>query len=806
MTISTWWFDARQDAAVAVRMLARRPGFAAVAILTLALGIGAPTAIFSVVNGVLLKPLPYPDPDRVVAFRIESETPVGPFKFDALPVTEALEWGAGSRTLSTIAVFNDRALTLTTAEGPFRLSGISSTPNLFDVLGSSPAIGRVFAGGEVDVRQVVLSDATWRRFFASDPTVVGRMAVFDGEPYRVSGVMPAGFGFPTPEAAFWVPQIIKAGGSRGMVLPAIGRLASGATLAAVVEEGSRFVGRSDDPRVKQTLIARTLREQMVGSTRRVLWVLMAAVSLVSVIATVNIALLLLTRGASRSREFSIRLALGAGRERLMRQLVVEGVILALLGGVAGLVLAGGALRLLLQLAPANLPRLHEASIDQAVLLFAAAVTLASTLVFGVLSAGRMVALDAVRRLTGAATESRLVVSGPARHQLNALAVVELALTMVLLVGAGLLLRSFVALMLVPQGFDATGSIAFGVNLPAARYAGAEARLAFLDRLADAARHLAGVQHVGLAAEMPNRQPTGRFEFSATGVELFADPMTRRTVETRMVGEGFIEAMGIPVRAGRTFTAADTAGTEAVIVISELFARQSFGDRPAVGQMLYSGSGDRRVIGVVGDVRPAAEDAEMVGAVYLPLRQQADLLSWHSGMNVVVRASRQQDMKASLRALVLSLDPALPPSNMRLLQDEVSALVAGPRFVATVLAVFALIALVMASLGVYGVMAFAVGRRTREIGVRMALGASRRQLLQSMMRDGIVVVAAGLLCGLTLAIWLARGLTGLLYEVTPADPASVAAVAALLGLAALLAVALPAYRATRTNLLVALRDD
>ncbi|HYN06485.1 MAG TPA: ABC transporter permease [Vicinamibacterales bacterium] len=331
--------DALRDAGLAGRLLRRRPGFAAVALVTLALGIGAPTAIFSVVHAVLLRPLPYPEADRVVRFRIESRSPGGAVAFDALPTAAALTWGAQSTTLSAMAIYNDRALTLSTPDGPFRLTGISATPNLFDLLGVAPMFGQTFDAATSERRQIVLSHAAWNRFFAADRSVLGSTITLDGEPYRVVGVMPEAFGFPTPEAAFWVPLLLDAGGSRGMMLPAIGRMRAGATVDAVVQEGREQLGGGGDTRITERLSARTLQDQMVGGVRRVLWVLLGAVGFVLVIATVNIALLLLTRGASREREFSLRLALGAGRSRLVRQLFTEGLMLGLLGGAAGLALA-----------------------------------------------------------------------------------------------------------------------------------------------------------------------------------------------------------------------------------------------------------------------------------------------------------------------------------------------------------------------------------------------------------------------------------------------------------------------------------
>ncbi len=516
--------DAVHDAPLALRLLLRRPGFAAVVLVTLALGIGGPTAIFSVVHAVLLRPLPYPEPDRVVRFRMESRSPAGHVGFDALPATTALTWGASSATLERMALFNDRALTLTTSEGPFRLTGISATPNLFELLGVAPALGTSFDAAAADGRQIVLSHETWERHFARDRSIIGRSIAMDGEAYQVAGVMPVDFGFPTPEAEFWVPLNLSPGGSRGMLLPAIARLRPDATLAGVLQEGSEKLGESGDRRATTTLIARSLQDQMVGGVQRILWVLLAAVGFVLVIATANIALLLLTRGASREREFSIRLALGAGRGRLVRQLFVEGLTLGAIGGVAGLGVAWTALELLVRLAPADIPRLREATIDGPVLAFAIAITGATSLIFGILSAGRTLSVDPIRAFAGSPGESRLVVStGASRRWLNRLAAAELALTMVLLVGAGLLLRSFVTLVLVDQGFDSRQALAFQVTLPSARYPSPAARMAFHERLLERLQQERGVTHAGLATAMPNRQPTGRFDYSSTPLPDTRDP-------------------------------------------------------------------------------------------------------------------------------------------------------------------------------------------------------------------------------------------------------------------------------------------
>jgi predicted permease len=798
--------DTARDVGVSLRLLARQPGFAVVAILTLALGIGAPTAIFSTVHAVLLRPLPYVDADRLVRFRIESRSPRGSVGFDALPVAEALQWIDNTSTLEGMAIFNDTAKTLTTSDGPVRLISLAATPNLFELLGTAPAAGRSFDAATRETRQIVLSHSTWQRYFNGNPGIVGTSITLDGDAFSITGVMPEAFAFPTPETAFWVPVLLETGGSRGMLLPAIARLRPDATVSSVAAEGQRILAEGDDPRIQQTLLARTLQDQMVGRYARVLWVLLAAVALVSVIATVNIALLLLTRGASRVREFSIRLALGAGRGRLVRQLFAEGLTLAVIGGLAGLAAGALALKALVRIAPPDLPRLHEAGLDPLVLTFTALLIILASIVFGVLSAGRVISIDAIRTLARTATESSLVPTVAPRRRLNALAAAELALTVVLLVGAGLLLRSFISLVLVDQGFETSDALAVQVTLPSSRYPGPDARLAFHERLLERTRALQGVSHAGLTTAMPNRQPTGRFAYDPVGVDPFAEPFTMKVAEVRMVSAGFLDAMGVRLLAGRTFNDNDTEGSEAVIVLSQRLARLHFPDRDPIGAMLYSQSGNVRVIGVVADVRPASQEGTSDPGAYIPLRQSKDVLSFAATVTLVVRGKGAAAQVGPLRSMVSSLDPEMAVFNVRTLDREVAGLVAGPRFSATALGLFAFVALVMAAVGVYGVMAHSAGQRTKEIGVHMALGATPAQVLRVIVRDGLLVIAAGLAAGLVAAMWLARSLTGLLHEVTPADPVALVSVAVLLSAIGLVAVLIPARRATRVSALAALRHD
>jgi putative ABC transport system permease protein len=738
---------------------------------------------------------------------MESRTVRGTIAFDAMPAASALEWASRSQTLAAISVYNDRALTLSTLEGPFRLAGIAATPSLFDLLGVAPQLGCAFEPDTTDTRQVVLSHRTWRQFFGGAVSVVGTSIRLDGESYQVIGVMPASFTFPTDEAAFWVPMLIDAGGTRGMMLPAVARLRSGATMPAMLEEGRQLFAASVGSREQLTLLARTLQDRLVGSSRRVLWILMAAVGLVSIIGTANIALLLLVRGASRRREFSIRIAIGADRRQLLRQLFAESAVLAAIGGAAGIALAAGLLRVLLRLAPADMPRLQGAALDGPVLAFAVVLATLSSLVFAALSAGRSLTIDPARLLGAPGAESRVIAERSPRRRLNGLAAAELALTLVLLAGAGLLMRSLIELMTLDYGFAPSEAVALQISLPPARYPTPESRLAFDLRVLERVRVLPEVRVAGFAIQMPNRQPEGRFAYDPDGQPDVSDPMTLKVAEVRTVSDGFFEAMGMRVLAGRTFRPEDREGAEPVMVISDRLARLHFPGGDAVGRLLYSGSGTRRVVGVVGNVLPAAAPGTEDGpSAYLPFRQDTGSYRWFAGVTLVVRGGEPDALAASLRALILSLDPDMPPFNVRTLGAEIGRLTAGPRFSASVLAAFALVALALAAVGVYGVMAWSAAERTREIGVRVALGATRPQVLWLVLRDGVVVLSIGLAVGLPAAIALSRTLTGLLYEVQPADPIALATVAAILSSVGLFAALLPARRAMHLDAIDVLRHE
>lgn len=800
----------RQDTGFAFRMLRKRPGFTAVAVLTLGLGIGATTAIFSVVNAVLLRPPPYAEPDRLVRFETHVNTPVGLRSFAALPVTGALTWRKTSETLSSLAVYNEESLTLTTPDGPYRLHGTTASPDFFELLQVFPTIGRTFAAAAEtgDGHLVVLSHAAWHRWFGGDLHIVGSTIELNGIGYLVTGVMPEGFGYPDTSTDFWTPLVVQPTEGRGMVLPAIARLAPGATLTSARQEGLTFFEQGSSPDFHIRLEAMTLQDMSVREVRPVLWILMAAVGMVLLIAAVNIALLLLARGAGRRREFSVRMAMGAGRSRLVRQLFIESGILGVIGGAAGLALAALGVQTLIGIAPETLPRLEETAIDSAVLAFTVVVSLTASLLFGVLSAGRTLQLDVVRTMRGSADGVPSADGKRPQRRLKALATAQVAGTVVLLVAAGLLLRSFIHLISIDPGFDARGSLALQVNLPESRYPGRVFRMAFYQSLLERLRQIPEIDDAGLATAMANGPTGANFSFTVAGAPPPTDPFEANSARVRMISEGYFQALGVPLVAGRPFSPNDVSGSTPVVVISETLARRYFPGTDPVGQTItFSSHGDHLVIGVSGDVRPAELGGEPEPSAYLALRQATDMLDWHAGMHVVVRSAGDLPiLAAAIRNAVLALDPEMPVFNVRPMTDEIAEVVAGPRFSAVLLVLFASIALGLASVGVFGVLSYSVGQRTKEIGVRMAMGANQRQVLGLVLRSSVLVMTAGMLLGLAGALTLSHLLSTLLYGISATDPATLASVTIVLLGAGMAATYLPARRALQIEPVEALREE
>ncbi|HET6899038.1 MAG TPA: ABC transporter permease [Vicinamibacteria bacterium] len=799
----------RRDLALAVRMLRRRPAFTALAVTVLALAIGANSAIFSVVEGVLLRAPGFEDPGRLV------------FVWEARPARNQIRnvvasynyahWRERVRSFTGMAAFTPSGVNLTGGGDPERLDAARATGNLFAVLGVRPFLGRALSDEDSRAQAapvVVLSEGFWRRRFAADPGIVGRSLVLDGRPTTVVGVMPQSFQLPAGKAA-WLPITLDQemhDSWRGRSLMVVARLAPQTTLAQARDEMARL--HEDLAREQPayntgwTTNVFSLPADLVRDVRPALAVLMGAVSLLLLVACANVANLLLARALSREREVAIRSALGASPARLVRQLLAESLLLGGLGGVAGLLLGAWLLQGLLALLPAEVRLVAHVGLNPAVLAFTAAVSLASAILFGLAPALQQARPSLVPALKeGGQTRG----ASHARRRLKgALVVSEIALALVLTAGTGLLLRSFWRLANVDPGFRPHGVLTVPVGLPDRTYPTAERQAAFIR---EAVAHVSRVPGVQSAAAM-SATPLGGGG-SATRFRVLDRPVPPRGEEpstnVRIVTPGLFRTLAIPLLAGRDFDQRDVAGRPAVVVVSRGLAREFWADKNPLGQRVslsWDGWTEAEVVGVVGDVRFNALDRDMPRVMYWP---QAQLGSGF--MTLLVRTSGPPpSLVPAVRQELAALDRDLPPGRFRTLDEVAAGSLDQPRFLLRLLAAFALVALALAAVGVYGVMSYTVGERIPEVGVRLAIGASPGDIVRLILREGLALAAAGIAIGLALAAAGAGALGTLLYEVPPRDPVSLAAVAALLLVATLAAAWLPARRAARTDPLKALRAE
>ena len=801
----------KQDLLYALRRLVRAPGFTVVAVLTLALGIGANSAIFSVVNGVLLKPLPYVESNRLVGVYHTSEglraVMSGPNFTDVAKTATTLE--------SIAAVNTDRAIL--TGEGePTRLAIGVVTASLFSVLRIRPEIGRTFDAlentpGRTNV--VILSHALWRQRFGGDPGVIGRRITLDGEPKEVIGVMPADFSYP-PDRQAWLPLefdeqfVSKQRGS--WYLDVVARLKPGVTpeqSAAEVETIGRNLARQyPDSNAEIGFTTYPLLDAMVVKIRGGVYVLLGAVGFVLLIACTNVANLLRARAAARGSEMAVRTALGADRTRLVRQLLTESVILSLVGAGVGLLLAVWGVDLLTKLKPEGIPRLDNVRIDGTVILF----TIATAVVTGILF-GLVPAFSATRGLSNALKESgRGAVAARSGNRVRGvLVVVELALAVMLLAGAGLLLRSFMKLQAVDPGFKVGQALTFDLTLPDARYRERERRVAFFDQLLPRLRALPGVRSASSVLGLPLGGLDLIISFTVEGRPP-VPPSQQPAMQVRVAAPGYFEAIGIPLKRGRAFTDDDKAGSPRVVLITESAARQFFPNEDPIGKTITlgwrMGPGTPRaggeVIGILGDIKDAGLNEANPPQIYLPYRQ------WPIGtMSVVLEtAVPPLSLADAVRAEVYAVDGNLPVSNVSTVGAIVAKSISQQRFYMLLLTIFAGVALVLAAIGIFGVLSYAVSQRTREIGIRMALGAQGRSVVQMVVRQAMILVACGIAAGLALGLVLSQTMVKMLFAIEPTDPATYASVALTLGVVALGASYLPARRATRVDPIVALRAD
>ena len=805
-----WPDELRQDLRFALRGLRRNPGFAAVAVLTLALGIGVNTAMLTVAESVLRRPLPYRDPARLVM--VYSIGSFGPFSWRDGPFAdpdylELRRLGAFS-DLATFATFES---SLTGAGEPVRALRSDVTPSLFPLLGVAPALGRVFHEGEEEGASgavAVLSDRLWRGRFRADRGVIGRVENVDGVPSTIVGVMPPAFNFP-PKTELWTPLRIRPAYRDNAINHVVGRLASGIGAEQARAQASTLmaaVGLTLPPAKRNAdVVIVGLRESLVGKVRPLLLVLLGAVGFVLLIACANMASLLMARAAARRQEMSLRAVLGAGRARLLRQMLTESLVLAVLGGVAGLALARVSLPVLLAWVPPNmLPRIDEVRIDAAVVAAAGALCLGTAVLFGLAPAWW-----GSRRDLGPSQKHRVAsASTPAERRVRGgLVIAETALVMVLLVGAGLLLKSFWRLQRVDPGFRRDGILTMAVSLPDRVYATVDQKRDFYDRLLDRLRAVPGAGEASAVNLLPFGAQLWQGDFTLEGT---AGQPSDFIVGKPAVSEDYFRLMGIPLRRGRSFDARDRAGAPRVAVVSEAVARRCWPGQDAVGRRLTMDDPKENawltVVGVVGDIRQDTLAGETLPMIYVPARQE-----WRGfflgSMTFLARTPGDPAALASaLRAEVRALDPELPVQRIERLDDLLAGSLAQPRFRTAVLLTFALLALVLALVGIYGVTAYEVTRRTPEIGIRRALGAQTSAVVRLVLGRSLGLVLAGLAAGIPGALALTRVLRSFLFAVSPADLATLLAVTLAVTIAAVLASALPARRATRVDPAVALRYD
>jgi putative ABC transport system permease protein len=805
-----------QDSRYAIRALRRTPGFTAVAVLTLGLGIGANTAVFSVVHAVLLQPLPYAHPEELLNVSQVQQAEGG--QATGWSYANFAEFRERNGVFSEMAGTQHHQLTLTGWGDALAVDTSVVTPELLSMFGVQPILGRVFwssDGAPGAAAVVVLSEGLWRAKFGADPSVVGRNIDLDKRAFTVVGVMPAAFRFPllSQTEQLWIPlrqdPLFGPWMARraGHWLQVTGRLKDGVTPAQLEAALSAFAATSsrDYPAENAgwTIRARPLQQMIVGGVRPALLVLLGAVGVVLLMACANIANLLLTRATARTRELAVRSSIGASRGRLLRQLLTESAVLGLAGGVSGVLIAIVGVRSLGSLVPATVPRVNPIRIDVAVLAFAAALSLGAALISGlapsVFAAG--VDLQRVLKHDGHAGES------PARRRTRGvLAATEIALALVLLTAAALVLQSFVKLTAVDPGFDPVHVLKAEVSLPRFQYSTATEWRLFADRLLAKVHAEPGLENTALAIPAPIADGTVNLGFEVVG-EPLSSANTAKSASYVAITPEYFRVMRIPLVAGRTFDTHDSAQSRRVCVISAAMARRHFGGRSPIGQSLKfgfppDGDAEREIVGVVGDLRDVALDRDPGPMMYVPFTQAP-----FPGAVLLVRTSiAPGSALTTIRKDVSAIDPDLPVTDAGLMPDLIGASVAQPRFRAFLLGLFAMIALALATIGVFGVVSYSVSRRSHEIGVRMALGASRRSIFAMVLRETGTLTIAGIAVGIPLALAGSRLTRHLLFAVSDRDPSTLIVVAAILALAAALAGFIPARQATQVPPIVALRHE
>jgi predicted permease len=802
--------DLAQDLHYGVRMLVKNPSFTIVAVLALALGIGANSAIFSVVNTVLLRPLPYKNPGRLVMLW-EEATHLG-FPKNTPSPANFIDWRAQNTVFEAMAAMVERSFNLTGVGEPERFDGRRVSANLFDLLGVQPQLGRAFRAEEdkPGSRVVILSNGLWQHRFGGDPRVIGQALSLNGESYTVIGVMPGSFQFPTRRDQLWVPLAFdaKEAASRGNhFLEVIARMKPGVTLQQAQAEMSTIAARLAQQYPEENLrvgsVVTALQEQVVGDIKPALLVLLGAVGFVLLIACANVANLLLARAAARQKEIALRLALGAGRSRLTRQFLTESVLLAVIGGAVGLLLSIAGLRVLKTFIPDTISQAQAISIDAKVLVFTGLVALVTGIIFGLAPAMQVSHLDINDTLKEGGRDAA---GGTRGNRIRALLVIgEIAVSFVLLMGAGLLINSFMHLRNLHPGFRANHLLTMKIPLSEVKYPDKERRSPFYAEVLRRVQALPGVQSAAVAGNLPL---TYDGDSMPIGIEGRTDPPPdqRPDVILRVVGPGYFSTMGIPLVRGRDFSEQDKADSARVVIVSEKTARHFWPGENPIGKRLKPGSTSRNIpwieiIGVVKDVRQNDFVSEPKMQMYMPYQQ----LNSFAPNALVVRTNVEPlSLAAAVRNAIWAVDKDQPVSNLRSMDEIVSEAVARQRFSMLLLGIFAALAMVLAAVGIYGVMSYSIAQRTREIGLRIALGAQKSDVLKMILRQGLRFVAAGLAIGLAASFVLTRVMASLLFGISATDPATFVAISLVLIAVALLASYIPAVRAMKIDPMLALR--
>jgi predicted permease len=816
------------DIRYGIRQLIKHPAFTIIAVLTLALGIGANTAIFSVVNAVLLKPLPFPEPDQLIAVGMTDSRQKGQTDLNSLSYPDFFDFRDQNRTLASSAVYRDQSFALTGEEGAMSVHGAKVSAEFFDVLGIKPKMGRAFVrddeqgGGGAGGFKVIISDEFWKKQFGADPNVIGRTVTLDRRPHTVIGVMPAGFQFPIQNDPidFYVsiaqdaanpdgsqPQT-KQRGSHS--LQAVARLKPYATVAQANSDLSTIAEalakQYPDSNTHFGVLAKPLREDMIGDVRTALYILFGAVVCVLLIANANVANLLLARASARGKEIALRAAMGASRFRIIRQLLTESVLLAGLGGLFGLLLAQWGTEALVKTVPKNIPRISNIQLDAPVLVFTLLVSLVTGVVFGLVPAWQASHVDLNSSLkSGSRTGSAGEGKGRVR---NALIMAEVALALVLLISAGLLIQSFARLGQVQSGVRTERLLTARVSLPDVAYPKNENVIAFYDQFLTRVRAIPGVESASTIVPLPLSGSN-----MVTSFDIQERPLPegqRPGAPVRIIATDYFKTMGIPVRQGRIFDERDRLDSAPVVIVNERFAQKYFPGEDVIGKRIQPGfsaddSGEkiREIVGVVGNVKHLSLKNEDSPEMYLPRTQIPFGI-----MSIVIRTSVSDPnaITNSLRKELAAMDATIPLTSVRVFEEYISRSLARPRFNTLLLSIFAGTALVLTAIGIYGVLAYSVAQRTSEIGIRIALGAGKSSIFRLIVGQAMTLVGISLVLGVAGAFAATRLLSSLLFGVGASDPVTFIGIVVLVSVVAFIAAWVPARRATRVDPIIALRTE